>query len=105
MAATTPPTPPSLVVALRPRREPVSAAPRTTDPREGTATILSRSTTGRFGELYHLSPRADNPLTHGQAQAALAAALLRWLHVIITQRVPWSEQTASGPGAELPTAA
>lgn len=55
---------------------------------------------------YHrLTRRADNPLTHGQAQAALAAALLRWLHVIITQRVPWSEQTASGPNAELPTAA
>ena len=55
---------------------------------------------------YHrLTTRADKPLTHGQAQAALAAALLRSLHVIVTQRVPWSEQTASGPSAELPAAA
>ena len=52
-----------------------------------------------------LTTRAENPLSHRQAQAALAAALLRWLHVIITQRVSWSEQSASGLSAELPTAA
>ncbi|MGH4024177.1 MAG: IS110 family transposase [Pseudonocardiaceae bacterium] len=52
----------------------------------------------------HLTTRADNPLTTGQAHAALAAALLRWLHVIITQRVPWNEQSASGP-AKLSAAA
>lgn len=52
----------------------------------------------------HLTTRADNPLAHGQAHTALAAALLRWLHVIVTQRVPWNAQTASGPAA-LPTAA
>jgi hypothetical protein len=46
----------------------------------------------------------ENPLNHGQAHAALAAALLRWLHVITTQRVPWNAQTASGPAA-LPAAA
>jgi transposase len=52
----------------------------------------------------HLTTRADNPLTTGQAHAALAAALLRWLHVIVTQRVPWNEQIASGL-TDLPTAA
>ena len=31
----------------------------------------------------HLTTRQDNPLTDGQARAAIAAALLRWLHVII----------------------
>ncbi|TVT21719.1 IS110 family transposase [Amycolatopsis acidiphila] len=49
--------------------------------------------TARF---HHLTAREENPLTTGQAHAALAAALLRWLHVIITQRVPWNEQIASG---------
>ncbi|MEU6643554.1 IS110 family transposase [Saccharomonospora sp. NPDC046836] len=57
--------------------------------------------TARF---QHLTTRAENPLTTGQAHAALAAALLRWLHVIITRRVPWNEQIASGP-ANLTTAA
>lgn len=52
----------------------------------------------------HLTTRTENPLTSGQAQAALAAALLRWLHVITTQRVPWNEQIAGGP-ANLTTAA
>jgi transposase len=52
----------------------------------------------------HLTTRMENPLNHGQAHAALAAALLRWLHVITTQRVPWNAQTASGPAA-LPAAA
>jgi len=52
----------------------------------------------------HLTTRPDNPLAHGQAHAALAAALLRWLHVIVTQRVPWNAQAASGP-IELQTAA
>lgn len=52
----------------------------------------------------HLTTRPDNPLTHGQAYAALAAALLRWLHVIVTQRVPWNAQAASGP-IDLQTAA
>ncbi|BBZ05222.1 hypothetical protein MCHIJ_46590 [Mycolicibacterium chitae] len=37
----------------------------------------------------YLTTRADNPLSDGQARAAIAAALLRWLHVITTQRVSW----------------
>jgi transposase len=51
----------------------------------------------------HLTTRADNPLSDGQAKAALAAALLRWLHVITTQRVSWDAALA-GAG-ELPAAA
>lgn len=52
----------------------------------------------------HLTTRENNPLTGGQAHAALAAALLRWLHVIVTRRTAWNPQIASGP-TELPAAA
>jgi transposase len=51
-----------------------------------------------------LTTRADNPLTDGQARAALAAALLRWVHVIITQRISWNQAIAAGL-VELPKAA
>lgn len=37
----------------------------------------------------HLTGRAVNPLTPGQARAAIAAALLRQLHVVVTRRVRW----------------
>ena len=52
----------------------------------------------------YLTTRADNPLSKGQARAALAAALLRWIHVITTTRVPW-DAAAAGPAADLPAAA
>jgi transposase len=45
----------------------------------------------------HLTTRADNPLSDGQAKAALAAALLRWLHVITTQHVGWDAALAGAP--------
>jgi transposase len=51
----------------------------------------------------YLTTRADNPLSDGQAKAALAAALLRWLHVMTTQRVSW-DATLAGR-RELPVAA
>lgn len=51
----------------------------------------------------YLTTRADNPLSDGQARAAIAAALLRWLHVITTQRVSWDPAMAGA--SELPTAA
>ncbi|WP_343577830.1 IS110 family transposase [Mycobacterium sp.] len=51
----------------------------------------------------HLTTRADNPLSGGQAKAALAAALLRWLHVITTRRISWDAALA-GP-VDLPAAA
>jgi transposase len=51
----------------------------------------------------HLTTRQHNRLTDGQARAAIAAALLRWLHVVVTQRVSWDAAIA-GAGA-LPAAA
>ena len=37
----------------------------------------------------HLTTRESNRLNDGQARAAIAAALLRWIHVIVTHRVTW----------------
>jgi transposase len=42
----------------------------------------------------HLTSRKANPLKDGQARAAIAAALLRWIHVIVTQRVTWDAALA-----------
>ena len=42
----------------------------------------------------HLTTRKANPLTDGQARAAIAAALLRWIHVIVTRRVSWDAAIA-----------
>lgn len=47
--------------------------------------------------LKHLTTRPDNPLHPGQARAALAAALLRQLHVIITRRIAWNPALAAPP--------
>jgi transposase len=44
----------------------------------------------------HLTKRPTNPLSDGQARAAHAAALLRWIYVIVTQRVPFNALTAAG---------
>jgi transposase len=52
----------------------------------------------------YLTTRQRNRLTDGQARAAIAAALLRWIHVVVTQRVPWDAAIAGAAGA-LPTAA
>jgi transposase len=49
--------------------------------------------------LTYLTTRPGNRLTTGQAHAALAAALLRQLHVVITRRVPWNPAIASGATA------
>ena len=51
----------------------------------------------------HLTTRQANPLNDGQARAAIAAALLRWIHVIVTRRVTW-DATLAGTG-ELAAAA
>jgi transposase len=53
----------------------------------------------------HLTGRAHNPLTDGQARAALAAALPRWLHAITTTGKPWNPVTAAGTTTEPPMAA
>jgi transposase len=51
----------------------------------------------------HLTTRERNRLTDGQARAAIAAALLRWIHVIVTQHLTWD--AAIVQAIELPTAA
>jgi transposase len=51
----------------------------------------------------YLTARQHNRLTDGQARAAIAAALLRWMHVVVTDRVSWNAAIA-GAGA-LPAAA
>jgi transposase len=51
----------------------------------------------------YLTGRQHNRLSDGQARAAIAAALLRWLHVVVTKQVRWDAAIAGA--AELPTAA
>jgi transposase len=51
----------------------------------------------------HLTTRQTNRLSDGQARAAIAAALLRWIHVITTRHITWDAALASTP--ELPAAA
>jgi len=51
----------------------------------------------------HLTTRERNRLTDGQARAAIAAALLRWIHVIVTQRITWDAAIVGA--AKLPAAA
>jgi transposase len=51
-----------------------------------------------------LTGRAENQLTDQQARAAIAAALLRQIHAIITRRTPWDASIAAGrlrPGQEV----
>jgi transposase len=52
----------------------------------------------------HLTTRETNRLNDGQARAALAAALLRWIHVITTRRVPWDPALAGNPELLTPAA-
>lgn len=51
----------------------------------------------------HLTTRERNRLNDGQARAAIAAALLRWIHVIVTQRVTFDAAIAGA--VALPAAA
>src|SRR6266705_1405106 len=60
----------------------------------------------------HLTQRDTDRLSAGQARAACAAALLRWLYAVVTKRQPWDQRVASGlvpptgsAGEELPAAA
>jgi transposase len=43
-----------------------------------------------------LTTRDDNRLARQQARTACAAALLRWIHVVITRRVAWDPAIAAG---------
>jgi transposase len=44
----------------------------------------------------HLTGRDGRRLAGGQARAACAAALLRWLYAVITRRQPWDPRIAAG---------
>jgi transposase len=44
----------------------------------------------------YLTTRDHNRLARQQARTACAAALLRWIHVVITQRVSWDPAIAAG---------
>ena len=44
----------------------------------------------------HLTTRQDNRLARQQARTACAAALLRWIHVVVTRRVTWDPPIAAG---------
>jgi hypothetical protein len=55
-----------------------------------------------------LTGRTRDQLTDQQARAAIAAALIRQIHAIITRRVPWDADIAAGrhrPGQEVNAAA
>jgi transposase len=52
----------------------------------------------------YLTTREHNRLARQQARTACAAALLRWIHAIITQRVTWDPRIAAG-AKPLPQAA
>lgn len=53
----------------------------------------------------HLTTRDDNQLARQQARTACAAALLRWIHVVITRQVIWDPVIAAGGPTQLRTAA
>jgi transposase len=44
----------------------------------------------------HLTTRNDNRLARQQARTACAAALLRWIHVVVTRQVTWDPAIAAG---------
>jgi hypothetical protein len=43
-----------------------------------------------------LTTRQDSRLARQQARTACAAALLRWIHVVVTRRVAWDPAIAAG---------
>ena len=53
----------------------------------------------------YLTTRDHNRLARQQARTACAAALLRWIHVVITRQVRWDPLIAAGGTPPLRTAA
>jgi hypothetical protein len=51
---------------------------------------------GAEGEVHAPDHRQNNRLDGQQAHGACAAALLRWLHVIVVRRVAWDPTIAAG---------
>ena len=52
----------------------------------------------------HLTGREHNRLSDGQARAACAATLLRWLHAVVTRRVGFDADIAAGHRQPAPAA-
>jgi hypothetical protein len=50
----------------------------------------------------HLTTREHNRLARQQARTACAAALLRWIHVVITRRIAWDPPSPGGPHCGKP---
>ena len=70
------------------------------------AWVITRHNPVLAARFTHLTTRAENRLTAGQARAAIAAALLRQLHVVVTHRQVWDPLIAAGGrAAALTTAA
>lgn len=68
------------------------------------AWALTRHNPVAAARYQHLTTRDDNRLTPHQAQTACAAALLRWLHAIITTATPFDPAIASGGKTTLTAA-
>ena len=60
------------------------------------AWVITRSNPVYAARFTHLTTRETNRLTAGQARAAIAAAILRHLHVVVTRRQAWDPDIASG---------
>lgn len=69
------------------------------------AWALTRHNPVAAARHHHLTTRDDNRLTPHQAQTAIAAALLRWLHAIITTATPFDPALASAARITTPAAA
>jgi transposase len=54
----------------------------------------------RFG---YLTSRENNRLARQQARTACAAALLRWIHVVVTRHIAWDPAIAAGTLAARPS--
>jgi transposase len=51
----------------------------------------------------YLTTRQDNRLARQQARTACAAALLRWIHVVVTRHIAWDPAIAAGTRPALGT--
>jgi transposase len=69
------------------------------------AWVITRHNPVLAARFRHLTTRQDNRLNTGQARAAVAAALLRQLHVVVTRRQAWDPVLAGGAAGQLKPAA
>jgi transposase len=60
------------------------------------AWVITRSNPVYAARFTHLTTREHNRLSAGQARAAIAAAILRHLHVVVTRRQAWDPDIAAG---------